>query len=193
MPNVPKLHHYLPKAYLELFADEQGDLWVIDRKLGQVRRQRPEVTGAEREMYTVELENDPYRDVEQFLADNVDGPGLRVIKALHAGGQLGADDRVPLATFVAGLYLRTPAFRVQHTQFSEQMRSALLRMGVEPGTAASGQVFEPTGPHEGEGVSADVLLRTIEEARAADRPYQNEFVQMMVGLLPLIRNVVLWP
>jgi len=54
LPNQPKLHHFLPQAYLRRFADERGDLWVLDRKQGIVRRQSPEVTGAERELYTLE-------------------------------------------------------------------------------------------------------------------------------------------
>ena len=32
LPNQPKLHHFLPEAYLRRFADECGDLWVLDRK-----------------------------------------------------------------------------------------------------------------------------------------------------------------
>ena len=50
----PKRHHFLPQAYLRRFADDRGDLWVLDRKQGIVRRQSPEVTGAERELYTLE-------------------------------------------------------------------------------------------------------------------------------------------
>jgi len=44
----PKLHHFLRTS------DDHGDLWVLDRKLGIVRRQSPEVTAAERQLYTVE-------------------------------------------------------------------------------------------------------------------------------------------
>jgi hypothetical protein len=54
LPNEPKLHHFLPGAYLRRFADERGDLWVLDRKDGIVRRQSLEVTAAERELYTLE-------------------------------------------------------------------------------------------------------------------------------------------
>jgi hypothetical protein len=41
LPNQPKLHHFLPEAYLRRFADEHGDLWVLDCKQGIVRRQSP--------------------------------------------------------------------------------------------------------------------------------------------------------
>jgi hypothetical protein len=57
LPNQPKLHHFLPGAYLRRFADERGDLWVLDRKQGVVRRQSPEVTAAQRELYTLEDES----------------------------------------------------------------------------------------------------------------------------------------
>ena len=50
MPNEPKLHHFLPEAYLRRFADERGDLWVLDRKQAIVRRQSAEVTATEREL-----------------------------------------------------------------------------------------------------------------------------------------------
>jgi hypothetical protein len=32
MSSVPKLHHYLPEAYLRGFADESGTVSVFDRK-----------------------------------------------------------------------------------------------------------------------------------------------------------------
>ena len=50
--NVPRLHHYVPEGYLRRFVDDEGALWVFDRRRQEVRRQRPEVSGAEREMYT---------------------------------------------------------------------------------------------------------------------------------------------
>src|ERR1700730_4755024 len=126
---VPKLHHYLAEAYLKRFTDENGDLWVLDRRTADIRRQRPEVTAAERELYTLDLPEAPDRRVETLLAETVDGPGLRVIAAIAGGGELEEADRAPLAAFVAGLLLRTPSFREQHRQFGEQMRGALRRWG----------------------------------------------------------------
>src|SRR5262245_45183727 len=94
MPNEPKLHHFPPEAYLRRFADERGDLWVIDRKQGIVRRQSPEVTAAERELYTLE-DDDGARDrgVESALAGFVDGPGQHAIRVLDEGGTAGRRGR----------------------------------------------------------------------------------------------------
>jgi hypothetical protein len=46
-------------------------------------------------------------------------------------------------------------------------------------------------PSEAGGVRTDVLLSFIEEARSSRRPYQNEFVSMMLGLLPPITQTML--
>ena len=115
LPNEPKLHHFLPDAYLRRFADERGDLWVIDRKQGVVRRQSPEVTAAERELYTLE-DDDGARDrsVESTLAGLVDGPAQQAIRVLDEGRRLAGEDAGKLAIFVAALYVRTPAFLKQH-------------------------------------------------------------------------------
>ena len=187
--SVPKLHHYLAEAYLKRFTDEKGELSVLDRRSGLIRQQRPEVTAAERELYTLDLSGAKDRTVETLLADHVDGPGLRVIGAVANGEQIQESDRPALAAFIAGMFLRTPSFREQHRQFGEEMRSALLRMGVEPIQQNEARDVEPAS--ESGGVRTDVLLRFIEGARSARRPYQNEFVSIMMGLLPLITQTIL--
>jgi hypothetical protein len=93
LPNQPKLRHFLPEAYLRRFADERGDLWVLDRKQGIVRQQSPEVTAAERELYTLEDDcGERDRSVESALADLVDGPGRHAIRVLDEGGRLSDED-----------------------------------------------------------------------------------------------------
>ena len=188
MMDVPKLHHYLARAYLKRFTDENGDLWVLDRAAAKIRRQRPEVTAVERELYSLDLADGQDRMVEQLLADHVDGPGLKVIAALAAGAELKEGDREPLAGFVGALYLRTPSFREQQRQFGEQMRGALRRMGVESSDALDDA--DPPALESG-AVRADVLLEFIEAARSTRRPYQNDFVSLMVSLLPKITTALL--
>ncbi len=48
LPNQPKLHHFLAEAYLRRFADERGDLWLLDRLQGIVPRQPPQVRARSR-------------------------------------------------------------------------------------------------------------------------------------------------
>lgn len=192
MPNEPKLHHFLPEAYLRRFADERGNLWVIDRKQGIVRRQSPEVTAAEREMYTLEDDGGARdRSVESALAGLVDGPGQHAIRVLDEGGRLAGEDAGKLAIFVAALYVRTPAFLEQHRQLAEQMRDSLTRGGVEPAVEPlpesdpEGQRLRAAG-----GVRADELLAMFNVMRDERRPYHNDFVKMMVNLVPMLADAI---
>ncbi len=192
MPNEPKLHHFLPEAYLRRFADERGDLWVLDRKQGIVRRQSPEVTAAERELYTLEDDGgERDRRVESALADLVDGPGQHAIRVLDEGGRLSGEDAGKLAIFVSGLYVRTPAFREQHRQLAEQMRDSLIRGGVEPAAEPLPESHpEARRLRAAGGVRADELLAMFNAMRDERRPYQNDFVKMMVSLVPMLADSI---
>ena len=192
MPNQPKLHHFLPEAYLRRFADERGDLWVLDRKQGVVRRQSPQVTAAERELYTLEDDRgERDRRVETALADHVDGPGQHAIRVLDGGGRLSGEDAGKLAIFVAGLYVRTPAFREQHRQLAEQMRDSLIRGGVEPAAEPLPESHpEAQRLRAAGGVRANELLGMLNAIRDERRPYQNDFVKMMVNLVPMLADAI---
>lgn len=192
MASQPKLHHFLPEAYLRRFADERGDLWVIDRKQGIVRRQSPEVTAAERELYTLEDDCGARdRSVESALGRFVDGPGQHAIRVLDAGGRLAGEDAGKLAVFVAALYVRTPAFLEQHRQLAEQMRDSLIHGGVEPAVERlhesdpDAQRLRAAG-----GVRADELLAMFNSMRDERRPYHNDFVKMMVNLVPMLADAI---
>jgi hypothetical protein len=192
VPNHPKLHHFLPEAYLRRFADERGDLWVLDRKQGIVRRQSPEVTAAERELYTLEDDcGERDRSVESALADLVDGPGHHAIRLLDEGGRLSGEDAGKLAIFVAGLYVRTPAFREQHRQLAEQMRDSLIRGGVKPAAEPLPESHPGTQRlRAAGGVRADELLAMFNAMREERRPYHNDFVKMMANLVPMVADAM---
>jgi hypothetical protein len=192
LSNEPKLHHFLPEAYLRRFADERGDLWVLDRKQGVVRRQSPEVTAAEREMYTLESEGgERDRSVESALADFVDGPGQQALRVLDEGGPLGGEDAGKLAIFVSALYFPTPAFREQHRQLAEQMRDSLISDGVEAAVKPLPESHpEAQRLRAANGVCADELLAMFNALRNERRPYQSAFVRMMAKLVPIVAEAI---
>ena len=125
------------------------------------------------------------------MADFVDGPGQHALRVLDEGGKLSGEDAGKLAIFVAALYVRTPAILEQHRQLAEQMRDSLIRGGVEP-------AVEPLAASDAEaqrlraagGVRADELLAMFNAMRDERRPYHNDFVQMMVNLVPLLADAI---
>jgi hypothetical protein len=66
------LRPLVAETYLKRFTNEKGDSWVLDRRTAEIRRQRPEVTAAERELYTLDLPEAPDRRVETLLAETID-------------------------------------------------------------------------------------------------------------------------
>lgn len=188
----PKLHHFLPQSYLERFADEHRNLYVTDRVKGVVRRQSPEVTGAERDLYAIEDESGRRdRSVETALAELVDGPGQDAMRGIEAGRPLTHDEINKLATFVAALYVQTPAFREQNRRLGEEMHDWLRREGVEPAT----EPISDSDPYAQQlraagGVRTDELLAALNEMRSERRPYQNDFVRLMVGLIPMVADSI---
>jgi len=193
LPNEPRLHHFLPQAYLRRFTDERGDLWVADRKQRRVRPQAPEVTAAERDMYTLEgAAGERDRRVESaFLANLVDGPGDQALRAIEEGERFSDEVAAKLAVFVAGLYVRTPSFREHHRQMAEQLRGFLVGEGVEPATEPLPESHpEAQRLRASGGVRADELLASVNEMRDERRPYQNDFVKMMVGLVPQLAETI---
>ena len=125
------------------------------------------------------------------MAGFVDGPGQHAIRVLDEGGRLAGEDAGKLAIFVAALYVRTPAFLEQHRQLAEQMRDSLIRGGVEP-------AVEPLPESDPEaqrlraagGVRADELLAMFNANREERRPHHNDFVKMMVNLVPMLADAI---
>jgi Protein of unknown function (DUF4238) len=110
---------------------------------------------------------------------------------LDEGGRLNDEDAGKLAIFVSGLYVRTPAFREQHRQLAEQMRDSLIRGGVEPAAEPLPESHpEAQRLRAAGGVRADELLAMFNAMRDERRPYQNDFVKMIVNLVPMLADAI---
>jgi hypothetical protein len=189
MSSDPKLHHYLPQAFLRGFADSDGTLWTYDRRTQEVRKQRPEISGAEHELYTIETDGKKNRRREQLLAQCIDGPGLSALRSLHTSAVMTPIEVHSLAAFVASLFVRTPAQKRFLTQFSEAVRAMTLKTGVSVDTAS-----EPDPPghvKRKSAVRADIGLAELERQRAERRPYHNTFVRVVANLVPTATDALL--
>jgi hypothetical protein len=186
--HAPKLHHYLPQAFLKRFADEHGQVWVLDRQRAEIRPQPVEVTAAERELYTIDADDGTKdRGLEHWFAEMVDGPSVTVLQGLHDGEDLKETDRRTLSLFAAGMFLRTPAFRETTRQMSDQMADWLRQMGVQP----AGGESVPESLSEPGAVRTEDLLGFLEHAKGKDGRYQNEFVELVGSFLAPLSELLL--
>jgi hypothetical protein len=107
--NRPKRQHFVPRFYLEGFADKDNFVWTYDKQTGQGRPATPENTAVETNFYSFEAPSGEYDDtIENALAD-IEGKAKWCLPKLLRGERLSGEQRMDFSVFVATLYLRSPA------------------------------------------------------------------------------------
>jgi hypothetical protein len=107
-----KLQHTTPALHLRYFAGIKGQVWTIDKDGAPMRSAIPEETAKERHFYSVEREDGSFdTTIEDHLAD-VESKAAPVYAKLASGSIPDySQERADFATFIALLYVRTPAMR----------------------------------------------------------------------------------
>jgi hypothetical protein len=104
----PKRQHFLPKFYLEGFADDDGMVAVFDRSEKEIRIQHPINTGVIGHFYTYTDDQGRQRfELEQWLSE-YEGKASSTIKKLVAKEEITPDERAEMAIFIALAGFRTP-------------------------------------------------------------------------------------
>ena len=84
--NDPRKHHYVPVFYQSNFLNENGLLWVYDRRQQTYKEIHPRVICFQRDFYAVEPEDKPRNmQVETKILSFVDGLGSRGIQVFQIG------------------------------------------------------------------------------------------------------------
>jgi Protein of unknown function (DUF4238) len=101
--NPPRKHHYVPVFYQQKFANEDGLLWVYDRRLHSYKELHPKVVCFQKDLYSIRLEDGPVDTrIETKVMAVIDGLGGAAIERLEAGKGLDRDS-FEAFTFFAGL------------------------------------------------------------------------------------------
>jgi len=103
----PKRQHFLPRFYLDGFADD-GKVAVYDREANEVRVQQPINTGVIGHFYTMVDEQGRKRYELEQLFSEYEGKAKPVIDKLAAREEISADERSDMAIFIALGTMRTP-------------------------------------------------------------------------------------
>ena len=129
-----KQHHYVPRFYLDRFADPIGHVWAYDKSTDLVFCGRPETLGRERGFYEAPFLQGTAVDpefLERELA-RLESEAARItsswIRLIEPGGRIvtiSEIDRRTIATYIAVQALRTSEQRValgQHTDIRMSKR-----------------------------------------------------------------------
>jgi Protein of unknown function (DUF4238) len=161
----PIQHHFVPRSYLEGFADAGGQLHIYERGKEQPFVLAPEKAARQRNYYSVRRKDGTFDDtIEHFLDKSVEAPAVAVICKLVNGYQQPTwEDRIALARWIAFQEHRTP---LQRGGF-EQMAQKLLKQTMQMMAASPGYLEHVLAElaEQGEqfGVTADDLRKSIEQ------------------------------
>jgi hypothetical protein len=111
----PKRQHFIPILHLKHFvgADPKGQVWTYDAESGEVRSATPENTAVQTHFYSVERDGGVMDTrVEDCLAEieSRAAPGYEALLRAEIPAK-DAQARADFATFLAVMYVRTPAMR----------------------------------------------------------------------------------
>jgi hypothetical protein len=146
-----KKHHYIPKFYLDGFVDLDGFIWIYDKDMEKMFRQKSEAAAYEKDYFSfINLEGGKDSEtIENFIAslESISAETIKKILASRSIDELNVVDKSKFALFVALMMVRIPNYRRNiESGFAEISKRVLMF------SAANKQFFEST-------------LRRIEEER----------------------------
>lgn len=105
----PKRQHYVPRFYLEHFADINGMVWSYDLQAESIRPATPENTAVETNFYSViDAEGEHNDEIENWL-QGVEGKASELYPKVLRGERLQGQEKADFAVFIASLFTRSPA------------------------------------------------------------------------------------
>jgi hypothetical protein len=113
-----KKQHFSPQFYLRGFATlaPREEIWTYDVERGEARGSLVQATAYERYLYSVTLKGGEKLGVfEDFFAD-VETKASPVLTKLLVGTLLSDQERMDFASFMASMYVRTDAFRMNFAE-----------------------------------------------------------------------------
>ena len=113
MEQTKKKHHYLPRFYLEGFADQESDrLWVYEKGIPEMRPSSPAKEGCQK-FYHAFLTDDGNKDtntIENYLQQIEATTGCLLV-SIHNRDRFTDDNKRELALFISFMLTRVPLFR----------------------------------------------------------------------------------
>lgn len=110
----PKRQHVIPVLHLKHFVGDapRGQVWTYDAETGAVRSATPENTAVQTHFYSVERDDGTLDTHVEEVLGQIEGAAAPVYEAL-LGGVIPKDpvQRAAFASFLASMYVRTPAAR----------------------------------------------------------------------------------
>src|SRR5258706_6443792 len=173
------LAHYLPQCYLEAFTTAKR-LHVFDRDTGKLRRDAPRNVAAITDYYILTgASGEREEHIEHGLLANLEGAAAPVLRRLARCESISDEEHDVVATFLAFLCTRIPAFAATYAQLHNELGQEFFRSAaVTPARAAKFvAAHAPSAPY-----SAEEFYTFVHSGALSLPPDQRERIQLMIEL-----------
>jgi len=180
------LAHYLPRCYLDAFTAEQR-LHVFDRATGKLRRDTPMNVAAITDYYILKNESGEREErIEHGLLANLETSASPVLRRLANCEAISDHEHDVVATFLAFLCTRIPAFEETYAEINNHLgQEAFRRAARTPERAAKFVAEHPkTFPY-----SAEEFCTFVNSDELYFPPDKRERIRLMIeSAEPLIEG-----
>lgn len=188
--NTPKRHHYIPQAYLRLFARDEV-IWVYDRNSKTVRAQKVIDTAVITHFNAIN-KKDGSKDVsiEKELS-KVEGLIPVLVERLRTRHELNEADRFDLSFIAALMMTRTADFHesVQRVEGKLIKRFAQTMFRSEEDAARSLAEWKTENPSAPD-IDPKKLFRFYSEGAFNVKIHRNRSIELMLKLTPAFADTL---
>lgn len=105
---ITKKQHFVPRFYLERFADKDGFVWTYDATSDRVFPGKPEDVGFEKYFYSPKQKDGSRPTVIEDFFASIEGQAAPLFPLFETGQDPAREEREILSIFLAAQYLRSP-------------------------------------------------------------------------------------
>lgn len=180
--NEPRKHHYVPVFYQKHFTDEEGLLWVYDRKLKTYKKLSPKVVCFENDFYTIFSKDGRHlREIETQFTKPLDGIAAAALQSLALDRRLDSETSQGLALFMGLQRTRLPSFRRAVSAALKANVEQFMRLGFSDVRRAS-QLIARYQKDTGVVIdqTPEALVDAVRSGALTVEPTETGFLQQMV-------------
>lgn len=190
--NDPRKHHYVPVFYQSNFVNENGLLWMYDRKQKTYKELHPDVICFQRDFYAAKPEDKPRNmEMETKVLRLVDALGFRGVRDFQVGKPNRSAEQ-EVALFMAFQWTRVPTFsrdiRVTYAKMIEELGRVTFA-NVERAKAVMQKYAQKIG--EDLKVTPESMVKSIREKQFEITATETAFFHQMVEQATSLTNVLL--
>ena len=184
-----KRQHYVPRFYLQHFADADGLVWTYDILEDRIAGSTPENTAVQTNFYSpVDDYGNHFDELEKLLAA-IESSAAPIYPSLIDGEVFAGQAKSDMSLFFSTLYLRSPAIINASAELVGYVAQQLTKASLSDRTQFSA-TMDKIDRERGETTSAEMRREIFEFMN--DKSRYRMAVDRKVGLMAMLSALVIY-